>query len=401
MNEGILSQEEIDALLNSGSNSQPAAQTNGSSASTAAQVEITDFEKDALGEIGNISMGTSATTLSTLLRRKVSITTPDVSVTTRQKLQSDYPLPYVVIEVKYTHGLSGTNILVMKEQDAAVIANLMMGGDGRSGDLSLDDITLSAVGEAMNQMMGSATTSLSSMFNQRIDIAPPMLTLVDLGKSSLNVSTDFENLVQIKFKMEIEQLVNSELMQIIPLEAVRSMIDNLMANTTEEANLDSFTEPGSPASGQMSPPQSYSPPEPQVASAPSPPSTPAVETWDHHVSNDIPSGVKKGEKFAVQPVQFASLSDSATSAMPQNIDLIMDVPLNVTVELGKTQKTIKEILELSQGSIIQLDKMAGEPVDLMVNGKLVAKGEVVVIDENYGIRITAIISPMDRMNKLQ
>lgn len=397
MNDGILSQEEIDALLNGSGSSQSVPQTSMPEVPETSQFQITDFEKDALGEIGNISMGTSATTLSTLLRRKVSITTPNVSVTSRQKLQSDYPLPYVVIEVKYTQGLSGTNILVMKEQDASIIANLMMGGDGKSGDLSMDDITLSAVGEAMNQMMGSATTSLSSMFNQRIDIAPPELTLVDLGKSPLNVSSGFDDLVQIKFKMEIEDLVNSEIMQIIPLEAVRSMIDSLMGNTAEEATLESFTEPSEPEPVQAPSPQSvYSAPEPAAPTAPV-----AQPQWDQSSYSEIPSSVRKGEKFAVQPVQFAALNDSGTTAMPQNIGLIMDVPLDVSVELGKTQKTIKEILELNQGSIIQLDKMAGEPVDLMVNGKLVAKGEVVVIDENYGIRITAIISPMDRMNKLQ
>jgi len=174
-----------------------------------------------------------------------------------------------VIEVKYTQGLSGTNVLVMKEQDANIIANLMMGGDGKSGDLTMDEITLSAVGEAMNQMMGSATTSLSSMFNQRIDIAPPELTLVDLGKSSLNVSTDFDDLVQIKFKMEIENLVNSEIMQIIPVEAVRSMIDNLMGNTAEEATLESFTEPSQPEPVQPpASPQSYIPPAPAAPVTP-------------------------------------------------------------------------------------------------------------------------------------
>lgn len=392
MNDGILSQEEINALLNGGGSSQPVTET-----ASLSDFKINDFEKDALGEIGNISMGTSATTLSTLLRRKVSITTPDVSVTSRQKLQSDYPLPYVVIEVKYTEGLSGTNVLVMKEQDASIIANLMMGGDGRSGDLSMDEITLSAVGEAMNQMMGSATTSLSTMFNLRIDIAPPELTMVDLGKSPLNVSSGFEDLVQIKFKMEIEDLVNSEIMQIIPQEAVKSMIDSLMVNTAEEATIEAFTEPSQPQAVQSQ--YIQTPTQPAPPSRPAEPMAPKPQ-WDQNY-NDIPSSVKKNEQYSVQPVQFATLNDRGTVSMPQNIGLIMDVPLDVSVELGKTQKTIKEVLELNQGSIIQLDKMAGEPVDLLVNGKLVAKGEVVVIDENYGIRITAIISPMDRMNKLQ
>ncbi|MEN6460460.1 MAG: flagellar motor switch phosphatase FliY [Syntrophomonas sp.] len=394
MSDGILSQEEIDALLNGGSTaSSPSTEINNNN------MDITDFEKDALGEIGNISMGTSATTLSTLLNRKVSITTPSVAVISKQKLEADYPLPYLVIEVKYTQGLDGTNVLVMKEEDACVIADLMMGGDGISGITSLDEIKLSAVGEAMNQMMGSATTSLSSMFNTRIDIAPPNLTLVDLGKDHINVSTSYEDLVQIRFKMEIENLINSEIMQIIPLEAVKKMIDSLMGNVDAEASLETAIEP--PPAKQIEPqPVRTMPPlsiQPEIHET----SQVAEPMWSQEAYNDIPTGVKKGERVTVQQVQFAPLMDNATANMPQNIGLIMDVPLDVSVELGKTRKTIKEILELNQGSIIQLDKMAGEPVDLMVNGKLIAKGEVVVIDENYGIRITAIISPMDRMNKLQ
>jgi flagellar motor switch protein FliN/FliY len=237
------------------------------------------------------------------------------------------------------------------------------------------------------------------MFNTRIDIAPPNLTLVDLGKDHINVSTSYEELVQIRFKMEIENLINSEIMQIIPLEAVKKMIDNLMGNVDAEASLETVIEP--PPAKQIDPqpvrtmsPLSIQPEIPE-------PSQVAEPMWSQEAYNDIPTGVKKGERVTVQQVQFAPLMDNATANMPQNIGLIMDVPLDVSVELGKTRKTIKEILELNQGSIIQLDKMAGEPVDLMVNGKLIAKGEVVVIDENYGIRITAIISPMDRMNKLQ
>lgn len=394
MSDGILSQEEIDALLNQGGT------TGGTSIETKNNtVAINDFEKDALGEIGNISMGTSATTLSTLLNRKVSITTPNVTVISKQKLEADYPLPYLVIEVRYTQGLDGTNVLIMKEEDACVIADLMMGGDGVSPISSLDEIKLSAVGEAMNQMMGSATTSLSSMFNTRIDIAPPELTLVDLGKDHLKVSTNYDEMVQIRFKMEIENLLNSEIMQIIPLEAVKKMIDSLMGNIDDETGLQTVIE--SPEPEQIDPqPVSSTPPRDIQPPIPEP-SPEAEPMWSQEAYNDIPTGVKKGEKVTVQQVQFAPLIDNTINNLPQNIGIIMDVPLDVSVELGKTRKTIKEILELNQGSIIQLDKMAGEPVDLMVNGKLVAKGAVVVIDENYGIRITAIISPMDRMYKLQ
>lgn len=389
MNDGILSQEEIDALLK-GENI--AEDTTGSNPSP---VQLSEFECDTLGEIGNISMGTAATTLSTLLRQRVAITTPDVSVTSGQQLRDDYPIPYVVVEIQYTEGLLGANILVIKEEDACIIANLMMGGDGTLEKRNLDEIQLSAVGETMNQMMGSATTSLSSMFNRRIDIAPPRLTLVDLGKEELEVATNYDFWVRIKFKMEIGNLVNSEIMQIIPLEAVRNMIDILMGNTAEEASLEGLLE----AESAAEPSREVREAVPPISRPESPP--PVQQPYQETYYQDAPTTVKKGEQFAVQPVQFAPLRDVGMSGTPSNISLIMDVPLDITVELGKSRKTIKEILELHQGAIIQLDKLAGEPVDMLVNGKLIAKGEVVVIDESYGIRITAIISPMDRMNKLQ
>lgn len=396
MNDGILSQEEIDALLNSENNSN-------SPFISDPTVNISDFEKDTIGEIGNISMGTSATTLSTLLRKKVSITTPNVSITTLDQLQSEYPLPYVVIKVHYTEGVNGTNILIVREADAAVIADLMMGGEGHPPDFNLDEIRLSAVSEAMNQMMGSATTSLSSMFNKRIDIGPPEVALVDLSAQDLDVASSFMEMVHIRFKMEIEDLVNSEIMQVLPIESVRNMIEILMGGTIE-TNMEDIIEkpapaPAPPAAAPMPEPV-YMEPAPAASAPPMQPQYAPQGQWaDPYAS--MPSGVKKGEQYPVQSVQFSPLQDMTDTHLPQNIGLILDVPLDVSVELGKTRKTIKEVLDLTQGSIIQLDKLAGEPVDLLVNSKLIAKGEVVVIDENYGIRITTILSPMDRMNKLQ
>jgi flagellar motor switch protein FliN/FliY len=387
MSDGILSQEEIDALLKGDS---PEAETT----ETTKSFTITDFEEDALGEIGNITMGTSATTLSTLLKKKVSITTPKVSITTPEQLRADYPLPYVVVEVNYTQGLQGSNILIVKESDAVIMSDLMMGGQGLIDQSTLSEIDMSAVSEAMNQMMGSSTTSLSSMFNRRIDISPPSLTLVDLGKNSLDFASEYDELVAIKFKMEIEDLVNSEIMQIIPVEAVQGMMALLMGSSTEESGAEVVLdtpepEPEVPVMSQSS----DIVPEPEIPVS--------NQSWEQPYYQSEPSPVRKNQQFAVQPVQFANLQEMSINNTPQNIGLIMDVPLDVSVELGKTRKTIHDILELHQGAIIQLDKMAGEPVDLLVNGKLIAKGEVVVIDETYGIRITAIISPSDRMNKLQ
>ncbi|KUG03601.1 flagellar motor switch protein flin [hydrocarbon metagenome] len=390
MSDGILSQEEIDALLSGGG-------SNSTEGSSELQAQISEYQKDTLGEIGNISMGTAATTLSLLLKRKVSITTPLVTVTTRQEIQNEYPLPYVIAEVQYTQGLSGSNLLTVKAEDACLIADLMMGKESIERRVELDELDLSAVGEAMNQMMGSATTSLSSMFNQRIDIAPPIINVIDLSKDNFALPTDYTQLVQIKFKMEIEDMLNSEIMQIIPMEAVTTMIKVLERNVedltaNEVASQVSYEEP------------SYEQPQPIFQEEPEyvPTASEPVINWsDTPRMNSSSPIVGAGDPHTIQPVQFSILQESRIGETPQNISLIMDVPLDVSVELGKTRKTIKEVLELQQGSIIQLDKMAGEPVDLLVNGKLIAKGEVVVIDENYGIRITTIISPMDRVNKLQ
>ena len=399
MNDGILSQEEIDALLKGQGQAEPANITN----------ELNDIEEDTLGEVGNICMGTSATTLSTLLGKKVSITTPRIRYTSRSQLRSEYPLPYVVVEVKYRQGLKGSNMLVIKKEDASVIADLMMGGGGSIAELN--DLSLSAVSEAMNQMMGSATTSMSSMFDQRIDINPPKLSIVDFSDDNdLGgvLEGEYEHLVQISFKMVIENLVDSEIMQLIPVAYAREMVGTLMNNMPDvgmgivETHLSTTPyEPNETIHDSVN--INWAETEPPLdwglkSVAPAAPSNPTAPASAVHYDNQ--KSVKKGQ-VAVCPVQFAGLDEATTHQEVRNIDIILDVPLDISVELGKTKKSIKEILELGPGSIIQLDRLAGEPVDLLVNGKLIAKGEVVVIDENYGIRISAIISPMDRMTKLQ
>ncbi len=382
MNDGILSQQEIDALLAGGPKKTE----------TTIAALLSDYERDVLGEIGNISMGTAATILSTLLQRKVSITTPAVKISTPEMVQTDFAKPYLIVEVHYREGLYGSNVFVVKTEDACLIADLMMGLEPGRPRPNLTEIELSAVGEAMNQMMGSATTSLSTMFNTRIDISPPHLTVVDLGQEPLGFNTRFQELVTVRFQMSIENLLESELIQIIPIESVKHMMDLLTGNSPPAEFLEE-------AAGPTVKNNSYEPPQPMAydqAVVQQPAVSPQVG-----FAASAPQVKPAPPELTVQPVQFASLHELSLGSMPQNIGLILDVPLDVAVELGKTRKSIKDVLELQQGSIIQLDKMAGEPVDLIVNGKLIARGEVVVIDENYGIRITAIISPMDRVNKLQ
>jgi flagellar motor switch protein FliN/FliY len=375
MNDGFLSQEEIDALLR------------GEPATSPAAVDLSDIEKDALGEIGNISMGSAATTLSVLLGRRVSITTPRVSITTLQEIKGQYPLPYLVVEVGYTHGVTGTNVLAVREQDALIIADLMMGGEGTNPPTQLNELYMSAVGEAMNQMMGSVATSMSTIFKKKIDISPPNVTLVDFadaGNFATSLAMD-EPIVKVAFRMEVEELIDSEIMQIVPVHVAKEMVDNLL----------NVVQPS--AAGQSEPPAAANP----VPAAAAPSQAKAPQNPVYQQPSAPPPRQQPPQNVNVQPVQFAPLMQAPVTATDTNINLIMDVPLQVTVELGRTRKLIRDILELAPGSVIELDKLAGEPVDLLVNGKLIAKGEVVVIDENFGVRITDIISPLERAYNLQ
>lgn len=411
MNDGFLSQEEIDALLNGGGNSsepestEPIVETSAAAASSVAAMEedISDMEKDALGEIGNISMGSAATTLSVLLGRRVSITTPRVSVDTLGSIKNHYPLPYLIVQVGYTQGITGDNILAIQEQDALIIADLMMGGEGTNPPTELNELYMSAVGECMNQMMGAVATSLSTMFSKKIDISPPLVNLIDLASETKvsDVVDETEEIVKVAFRMEVEGLIDSEIMQLLPLNIAKEMVDNLMSGgMTQE-------EPPAPApqpQAVMPQPQAVAPqmaaPQQQQPMAPQMPVQQPVYAQQPMYAA-APMEARVGPNVPVQPVQFSPLVQSAMPVNDANIGLILDVPLQVTVELGRTKKLIKDVLELSTGSVIELDRLAGEPVDVLVNGKLLAKGEVVVIDENFGVRVTDIVSSVERVRNLQ
>lgn len=414
-----LTQEEIDALLN-GATSEPAASDSASNEEASSVLSddlLSSMEKDALGEIGNISMGSAATTLSVLLGHKVNITTPTVSVDTMSTIQNQYPMPYLVVEVGYVIGINGNNILAIQASDASIIADLMMGGDGLNPQEELTDIHMSAVGEAMNQMMGTVATSLSTMFNKKIDISPPKVNLIDLGAEDkiTDLVNNDEPVVKTSFRMEVDGLIDSEIMQILPLDVAKEMVSFLMgggaeaeaqeapAPAPEPAPVAAAPAPAPAASApQPAAPQYAAPPQPPQYAAPTqqpqytapPMGAQPVYAPPAYANNVVSSGVP------VQNAQFAPLTNEPVEVNAANISLIQDVPLQVTVELGRTKKSIREILEFSTGSIIELDKLAGEPVDIHVNGQLTAKGEVVVIDENFGVRITEIVSPMERVQSL-
>ena len=418
---GMLSQDEINALLNGmvdaeepASEESPVVEDNDIDENL-----LTDVEKDAIGEVANISMGSSATTLYSLVNRKVNITTPVVTLAKWKNVIEDYSRPCVFIQIHYTSGLDGNNILILKERDVKIITDLMMGGDGTNIDGELGELHLSAISEAMNQMMGSSATSLSSMLGKMIDISPPESSLINI--------TDFQSpeeispflagtFVKIAFTMQIEDLVDSTIMQLYPVEFARTLYSTFMDMS---------------GAGSTPEPEPVAPTPPPVAEAPQPDYSavqqnampqmgmpgmdmsqmgmpqmgmPQMGMPQMDMSQmgmmpqmgmpqmGMPMMGMPQQSINIQPAQFQSFSPDY-SGIPgaENIGLIKDVPLEVTVELGRTQKKISDILDFAPGTIIELDKIAGEPVDILVNGKMVARGEVVVIEESFGVRVTDII----------
>ncbi len=384
--DGMLSQEEINALLgNVNSDGGDAAPASASGNVLTAQ------EQDAIGEISNICMGTAATTLYSLVNQKVTITTPSVSISTWDELVADYVKPCVFINISYKEGIEGNNVLILREDDVKVITDLMMGGDGTNLVDELTDLHLSAICEAMNQMMGSSATSLSSMLNQKIDISPPSADLVNLTddidefKFGMFHNNSF---VKVFFRMEIGDLVDSSIMQLYPVDLAKELYNKFKSNQEEEVPAPAVNETPAPASPQPAAPA----PEP-VQNAAMYQAPPMGQPMMGQPAQGVPYNYAPPvQDVNVQPVQFQPFNTAFNPVTQQeNIDLIMDVPLDVTVELGRTSKSIKEILEFAPGTIIELDKIAGEPIDVLVNGKLVAKGEVVVIEESFGVRVTDII----------
>lgn len=412
MSNGSLTQEEIDALLR-GTLEPDLDDAAESGPEIASDFEfLNEMEKDTLGEIANISMGTAATTLSQLLGKKVDITTPKVDLATSEQIREDYPIPSVICDVKYKAGIEGSNLLILSQQDGSVIVDLMMGGDGKNPTPALSDLQISGISEAMNQMMGSAATSMSTMFNAMVDITPPNLVLNDLSDGK-DVIHDFlspnEPLVRISFRMVVEDVIDSTLVQVIPLSVARGMVDKLMVAMSGGGA-------AAPAAAQPAAPQPQ--PAPAAAAFQTPSSSPAGSGIPYYEapSPEMPQyppptdyasygmgqpNTQAKMQTPIQPVQFAPLQPSPPLTNPDNLSLILDVPLQISVELGRAKKTIKEILDMGPGSVIELDRLAGESVDMIVNGKLIAKCEVVVINETFGIRITDIVHPMERMNSLK
>ncbi|MBB2182750.1 flagellar motor switch phosphatase FliY [Lachnospiraceae bacterium MD1] len=392
--DGMLSQEEINALLG-GMGSEDTSTSNSGTASE----QLTNAEKDAIGEISNISMGTAATTLFSLVNQRVVITTPVVEYATWKDIVNSYDRPCVFIQIYYEDGLDGNNILILKEKDVKIITDLMMGGDGTNIDGDLTELHLSAISEAMNQMMGSAATSISSMLEKRVNISPPKASIVDLYEnvSGENIADFLKgDFVRVSFHMEIGDLVDSVLMQLYPFDFARDLYQQFIQATTAEPDIPTRPPLETNARKPQTPPPAPAPAQPAPQPAPMPQQQPGYNPYanmgyPNAMPGAMPYMMQPMQDVNVQPVQFTPFAPTMNGVVqPENIDLLMDVPLEVTVELGRTSKSIKEILDFSPGTIIELNRLAGEPIDVLVNGKFVAKGEVVVMEEAFGIRVTEI-----------
>lgn len=338
--DGVLSQEEINALLN-----EPGAE-----ASDSAENELSDAQKDAIGEIANISMGTAATTLFSLVNHKVEISTPVVSYGTWDDIVQEYEKPCVFIRIAYTVGLDGSNILVLREHDVKVITDLMMGGDGTNTDGELGELHLSAISEAMNQMMGSAATSLSSMLNRKIDISPPNATVINLQEDIDEAEIDSfltGKFVKISFHMEIGDLVDSTIMQLYPISFAKDMCDGVaktMEMDSQSVTADSSAaNSGNPAGAQPAAASAAAQQSQQMASQNTAQmGQPMGQPMGQTMMGNTMMNQNMGQPVNVQPAQFSAFAGgNLGNYQPENIDLIMDVPLQVTVELGRTTKSFQ------------------------------------------------------------
>ncbi|MGO5155353.1 flagellar motor switch phosphatase FliY [Ligilactobacillus ruminis] len=339
---------------------------------------------DLIGEVGNISMSQAATTLSSILNHRVSITTPRVTKIRFASLMEGIKTPKVATTVEYKEGVIGTNLMLLQVRDASVIADLMMGGPGNTKeDAEFGDLELSAVAEAMNQMIGSASTSMATMINCKVDILPPKVKLWGEPDNISYDGIDPDSIVyRISFNLEVDGLIESEIMQIFTKEMVNDIAAVMVADKATVVNDREVPAEEQPAPAADPIPQSQPQTQPQTQVAPQPapqPKQPPVE---------------------VSQPSFQTL-DGHAQVEGDNLDLLMDIPLNLSVVLGTSKKSVRDILSFNTGSVIELDKLTDEPLDILLNGKLIAQGEVVVINDNFGVRITNILSQSQRINNMR
>jgi flagellar motor switch protein FliN/FliY len=367
-----LSQDLIDSLLNVVLNEEEAGPKDSAEKNSNTMV-LTDEEKDLLGEVGNISMGAAATSLSDMLGRKVTITTPSISSTTLKSMRESFEIPNIALEISYIAGITGKNVLVMKMTDAGVVANLMMGGDGQIHLEELSEIEESAVSEAMNQMMGSSATSMATMFKRTVDISPPKSKIWDVNTLSMADGIDEnDEVLKIAFRLNIEDLVDSDITQVLSLETAHKIIaimngtDVAEQTVSDDINLNGIAIETKQDSVEKI----------------------KAKAMDMNKSEPKEKVGSNSSDFETQKISYKEFSRSDN--LSKNTSSILDVQLNIEVVLGSAKRSIREIMNFTNGTLLELDQLGNQPVELHVNGKVVAYGEAVLVDGNLAINILDI-----------
>ena len=397
-----------------------------------ANVEFSSYEIDAVGEILNISMGSAATAVSELLNAKVWITTPQVNVVKAADLNYDRLEPAICVKIVYVSGISGQNMMVLKQDDVQLILNQLMGNPlVVSPDFEFDEMNISAVSEVMNQMMGASATALSDLLGISVDISTPTPYLIEQTNFCQLAELDpDETIVAVTFNLSVDGVMNSEFMSVMSVELAKSLSGKMIEKFHgDEAEAQPAEQPAPAPAAQPAPaaPQPATAPAPQPAApAPQPapaqgmaqPQQPAPGAYPYPPQGQPAyPGYGYQNQYAaygaypppVPPVniqnaqlhQFDAMDFGLPTDQQDNLKLLMGVPLEISVEIGTAKRKVKDILEFTQGTIIELERQAGAPVDVVVNGNLIARGDVVVIDDNFAVRITEIVKSkfMDSLGK--
>ncbi len=420
------------------------------------QEGMSSLEVDTIGEILNISMGSAATAISKLLDRQVVISTPTVEV--RQFHSLDYAAlePAMMVKINYIQGISGANMMIFRQKDMQVILNLLMGNDEPPrDDFVFDELSMSAAGEVMNQMMGVSATALSEFLGRPINISTPEAYIVEGDKTyqnALNIDEGSE-IVGVSFQLTIHDVMDSSFASIMTISLAKEIVSTVMGRQEEEMqNIQpqatpaqtplaaeppaKQAEPTPAPAPAAAPPQAAAPaPQPAVPQEQMPPQQQAMPGYPPQGQQGYPPYPPYGYGYGYPPMPYPPYQQGyppqeaeayqqqtprqnpvnvkntqfpmfmpQTSPTPDaggNMDLLMGVSLDVSVEIGKAKRKIREIMDFGQGTVIELNKQAGAPVDIVVNGRLLARGDVVVIDDNFGVRITEILGTKELMESLK
>ena len=421
------------------------------------KITLSSLEIDTIGEILNISMGSAATAVSTLLDKAVNISTPTVEVRRFSSLDYAALEPAVLVKINYVEGISGSNVMIFRQRDMQVILNLLMGNDEPpSDDFVFDELSMSAACEVMNQMMGSSATALSDFLGMVVNISTPEAQVVDSDGSyreAVGVQ-EGDEVIAVSFRLSIADIMDTNFASILECGLAKEMVQKLMGDQDISADAQpaapapapapaappqvpqSSAYPAQPAAPTPQPPmappaQPAAPPQPAAAPPQGQPGMPpayppAPEGYGQPQypgypgyppyygypgyppapdpqQQAYPEPAFRQPPVNVQNTQFPqfTVQGSPTPNINGNMDLLMGVALDVTVEIGSAKRKIKEVIEFGQGTVIELDKQAGAPVDIVVNGKLLARGDVVVIDDNFGVRITEILGTRELLESLK